>query len=273
MSTSGYTTFNLKITVFFLLCVLSIRAVSPQEPFLKNNILLHLTFENEKEFDDYELEMNGSIEHEKGGISGSGIAFIEEGQELAVPREKCFIPSEGSVLFWIKPLRDLSKMSAETIPILFDTVGEGRYYQSYSLKFSPQYKNLMFVIAEKQGSTVILPSELKLSDMETGKWYHICATWKNVNSGSADAAISLYINGKHHGTMKNQSINNLNNLSQKIFFGSGDPTGAYKNHQSQCMYDEIIILKNAISQAELSAYLKASAPEGWTADKKKRRCN
>lgn len=131
-------------------------------------------------------------------------------------------------------------------------LNDWRYGSPRKLRFgfyndSPQQD--MFV-----GGQLIVAGELGWSDRG---WHHIVATWRNANSGRADGAAALYIDGRLRGTMAGYE-HRLTWSLDELTIGLGQ--------RYVGKIDELLIAQTAVSaeQAGLLYELGQSSKLAWS---------
>ena len=172
-------------------------------------------------------------------------------------RESSF---DGTIAFWLNvdPDADLhpefpvdpfhiSRHAADaSFYIDLTKPNDWRYGSPRKLRFgfyndSPEQN--MFV-----GGQLIVVSDLLWDD---GEWHHVAATFRNCNSGQADGAAAVYIDGEQRGTMSGYE-HKITWDVEKLKIGLGQRLVGEM--------DEVLILDTALNADEVNAFLDLEEP-------------
>ena len=100
------------------------------------------------------------------------------------------------------------------------------------------------------GGQLIVVSDLGFADRG---WHHVAATWKNTNSGRADAAAALYIDGVLRGTMAGYQHDLSWQIDERTIGLGQRYTGGI---------DEVLILDAALSAEQVASLYGLNEPAG-----------
>jgi len=142
------------------------------------------------------------------GVRGEAV-YLNSDCRFARPGN--FQVAEGTIAVWIKPTWSTRRVPDDAGPhYLFCLYGSPELEHSWAVNRWSLYASqgeLSFVIfTQTEGITHRLtvpigdtpPSpggEGKSGAWQPGEWHHVAATWRNVNSGRADAEMHLYVDG------------------------------------------------------------------------------
>jgi hypothetical protein len=79
-------------------------------------------------------------------------------------------------------------------------------------------------------------------DWKAGQWHHVVLSWKNLDSGKADAVASMYVDGKHIGDVKDRPIA----MGWDI-----DKAGIYVAVNYLGLLDELAVFERDLTAAEV----------------------
>ena len=245
---------------------------------ITNNILLYLSFKNSFEVSAYGGEINFGTWEDKIGKWDGGFKSDNAYESIKIPvvdtidnNRYNFNTNEGTIMFWVKPLTNLSLITngIDSPPVFFESVGENHFYQRFFIyrNISTPFKNIFFSInnsTNQSGGTHLLKSSIDTSIWNTNTWYHLAFTWKNINSNKTNGVMKAYFNGFPAGELLNQDLNNLIRSGSNYFFGSGDTKGNYYKKSSHSILDEIYIFNKALDFMEIKKYMNKSdySPKG-----------
>lgn len=142
-----------------------------------------------------------SIEYSKillaRGHSGNGYQFCGKDSFLKFPMPKNFNMAEGTVAFWVKPLKSVT--SGKSSRVLFDTIGQPFWWGRYMMEITPGKLQVNIVSNSlKQDATLSQVDNVLSADISTwekNSWHHVGVTWSGINSGGESAMIYIFIDG------------------------------------------------------------------------------
>ena len=171
-------------------------------------------------------------------------ARIDSDCRLSTPGN--FRREAGTVAFWLRPPWDGRDQTGRTLFCL---------YGHRTLKLS-WMKNRWSIVAGRgqlglsvygadSGQRVSLSSSI--ATWQRGQWHHVAMTWRNFNSGRADAEFGLYLDGERVGAKKGLRIE-VGPVSDTLDIGrDSDASPDY----AQADFDELHIYGQALSPEEI----------------------
>lgn len=214
------------------------------------------------------------VRHEKdGGRFGGALVFSARDHgwaedECTYAAEKNFPyrpeggPFEGTISFWLfgDPDRDLAPEypvdpfhisrhpSDGSFYLDLTKPNDWRYGSPRKLRFglyrdSPEQN--MFV-----GGQLLVVGELHWGD---GRWHHLAATFRNINSGGSDAEAAVYIDGRRRATMSGFEHQVHWNIEERRI-------GLGQRYVGKL--DDFLLLDAALQPEEVAALYELNAPAG-----------
>jgi len=186
------------------------------------------------------------------GRSGRGFKSEKPGDHAVFDSEGRLNVQEGTIDLWVQPNWD---GGGKTERVLFDIVGSPPHWNRFTIGVHPHTGRLIFdIVCAKETVENIWNADryilADISNWKKGQWQRITATWKNVNSGKADAIMELFINGKKRGRRTGDRIA-ITELGDKIFIGAS-AEGEGKLRFWDGVIDEVAVYDRAKTQEEIS---------------------
>ncbi|MGO8746772.1 MAG: LamG-like jellyroll fold domain-containing protein [Thermoguttaceae bacterium] len=203
------------------------------------------------------------------GVRGTSIDLQSD---LRWAAAGCFDARRGTVAVWVRPAW---RGNDPTSHYLFCIYGSPKLKEPwlanrFSLWAAGSHLTFMVYGAEPNEQFAI---RTPIQDWEPGKWHHVAATWENVNSKKADAALCLYVDGRLAAERSGVRLD-IGPMSDVFDIGrDSDLSPGHANAQ----LDEFYIYGRALTAAEIRRAVELASdgvppatvpasPGSWRAD-------
>ena len=197
-----------------------------------------------------------------GGIEGGCLEAVK-----VLPRRgRLFFPAKGnigfrpggwggSVSFWLKTNPDpmLKTRFCDPIQITQKRAHDGALWIDFP-DSKPRDLRLGAFTALREGKKPLKESDplaplirVKKIDFKEDEWHHLVMTWRNLDSGKANATVTLWIDGKRIGALKDRNI---------AMNWEPDKAGIYFAVGLIGQMDELAIFRRELTPAEIAALHK-----------------
>lgn len=246
-------------------------------PALRPHVCLYASFDRSADADvcrgDGKAEVNPAVARHDATAGRFGGAIVFNARDHAWAEDEFRFPAAGNfpyresafggtISLWLKgdPDADLAVSfpvdpfhisrhpSDGSFYLDLTKLNDWRYGSPRKLRFgfygdSPERN--MFV-----GGQLIVAGELNWNDRQ---WHHVVATWMNSNSGEANGAAALYVDGRLRGTM--------NGYTHRVTWDiAGMKIGLGQRYVGAI--DEVLILDVPLEAVEVEALFRLPGPIG-----------
>jgi hypothetical protein len=187
--------------------------------------------------------VGGALLDYRDGMRGQAVR-LDADCRLTAPSG--FRVEAGTIACWLRPLASLAERGSRYI---FCRYGDGKLKPGWAAN------RLNLLMSGRTLSLSIFPSsgarattvEAPLGDWPAGKWRHVAASWKNVNSGRADAELCLFVDGRLAARRAGVRLD-VGPMSDLLDIGR-DSDGSPDYAQADC--DEFYLYGRALAEAEI----------------------
>ena len=188
-------------------------------------------------------------------ISGGNRAFVAGGDRDGIELPVSVLNlSQGSISLYFR----INKNAAVGKECRFVTaLGTMPYYNLFAVGVVPLANGKCDInfnlIGSKGQKNAARSIKVKNFPLEKEAFYHLVATWKNLNSGKADASVKLYLDGKLIG-QRSKEVISLGDIGKKLFIGSTDLKSKYSKNtcgKQAFVLDEVELSDFILSDKEI----------------------
>ena len=198
--------------------------------------------------------LGGSLLEFRDGVRGQA-ARLDADCRLLAPG--CFRAEAGTIACWLRPVTDVAERGERCIFCRYGDAKLARAWCTNRLSISLSGRVLRMSIYPARGERPT-SAEAPLSVWPAGTWRHLAATWKNINSGRADAELCLFVDGRLAARRGGLRLD-VGPMSERLDIGR-DSDNSPDYARADC--DEFYIYGRPLSEREIQAAVAAARNAG-----------
>jgi hypothetical protein len=166
--------------------------------------------------------------------------------DLRWSRAGCFDARSGTVAVWLRPSWRGKEPASHYLFCIYGSREQKEPWLTNRFSLWAASGELTFMVygAEPNQRVMIRAA---IQDWQPGTWHHVAATWANVNSKKADAALSLYLDGRLAAERSGMQLD-VGPMSDTLDIGrDSDQSPGHADAE----LDELYIYGRALTAAEI----------------------